>query len=117
MQEHIAWPAGYFLENEALGETAQHTRREAQLSERDLKQQRREPLLFTDEDESEPPLAWTLMWQGTYSNLYGHYVEDEIRRWGYVMWDAARLRSTGGDELLKRQVEADWGGYDPRDQM
>ncbi|RMZ78575.1 hypothetical protein DV738_g3796, partial [Chaetothyriales sp. CBS 135597] len=65
-----------------------------------------------------PPLAWTLIWHGTYSNLYGWYIPDEIRRWGYVMWDAARLERTGGKELLMRQWIEYWDeDYDPRDDL
>ena len=122
MQKHISWPAGNFLEGEALGETAQFQRRQEQPSNRDQKQQRRDPLPFQGDGEPEadglgPPLAWTVMWQGTYSNLYGYYVQDVIRRWGYVMWDATRLERTGAKEVLRRQWEADWGDSDPRDNL
>lgn len=115
------WPEGNFLE-EALGETAQFQRRQEGLSKRDQKQQRRELLPFTGErdpvtDELRPPQAWTLLWRGTYSNLYGYYVQDIIRRWGYVMWDASRLERTGAKEVLARQWEADWGDSDPRDSL
>lgn len=102
------------------GALIQRTRRgqpEEQLSERDLKQQARDPLPFAGDVEPDahgpsPPLAWTLMWKGTYSNMYGDSLgySDDIRRWGYVMWDAARLETEGGKDLLLRQ----WGsGYDP----
>ncbi|OAQ58310.1 hypothetical protein VFPPC_11650 [Pochonia chlamydosporia 170] len=121
MQEHIVWPAGNFLE-EALGETAQFQRRQEGLSNRDQKQQRHELLPFTGEkdpvtDELRPPQAWTLIWRGSYSNLYGYYVQDIIRRWGYVVWDASRLERTGAKEVLMRQWEADWGDSDPRDSV
>jgi len=111
MQQHISWPAGSFLEDEALGEIAQFQRRQERLSDRDQKRQRRDPLPFKGDGEPEanglrPPLAWTLMWRGTYSNLYGYYVQDVIRCWGYVMWDAARLERTGAKEVLARQWEA-----------
>lgn len=122
IQQHISWPAGHFLEDEALGEAAQFQRRQERLSNRDQKQQRRDPLPFRGDGEPDakgprPPLAWTLIWRGTYSNLYGYYVQDVIRRWGYVMWDAARLESTGAKEVLARQWEADWGDSDPRDNL
>ncbi|KAB8214643.1 hypothetical protein BDV33DRAFT_195900 [Aspergillus novoparasiticus] len=94
MQQHISWPTGNFLEGEALGESA-HTRYK----------------------RNTPPLAWTLIWRGSYSNLYGYYVQDVIRRWGYVMWDATRLDRTGAKELLARQWQADWGDTDPRDDL
>lgn len=117
MQEHMSLPAGAFLERQALGDEAQFQRRQERLSDRDLKQQRRDPLPFKGDGEPDtnPPLAWTLMWRGTYSNLYGYYVLDMIKRWGYVMWDAARLERTGAKEVLARQWEEDWGVSDPRD--
>jgi hypothetical protein len=37
-----------------------------------------------------PPFAWILMWRGKYSNLYGEYIPDLLRGWGYVMWDERR---------------------------
>lgn len=120
MQKHISWPIGNFLEDDALGETAQSQRRQEQLSNRDLRQERRDPFPFQgdevpDANGEHPPLAWTLIWQGSYSNLYGYYVQDVIRRWGYVMWDASRLERTGAKEVLARQWRADWGDTDPRD--
>jgi len=121
MQQRISWPRGNFLRDE-LGETAQWGRRQERMSDRDRKQLRRDPLPFNGDDESDtdglhPPLAWTLLWGGTYSNLYGDYVQDVIRRWGYVMWDAWRLERTGAKELLMRQWEEDWGDSDPRDNL
>lgn len=96
------------------------SRRNEQPSERDLKQMRRDPLPFVGDLKPDacpslscPPLAWTLVWKGTYSNLYGGFLNDELRRWGYVLWDAARLETEGGTALLSRQ----WGTdeWDPRD--
>lgn len=123
MQQRISWPRGSFLRDEALGETAQWERRQERMSDRDRKQLRRGPLPFNGDDESDntdelhPPLAWTLIRGGTYSNLYGYYVQDVIRRWGYIMWDAGRLEGTGAKELLMRQWEEDWGDSDPRDNL
>ncbi|WEW56835.1 hypothetical protein PRK78_002290 [Emydomyces testavorans] len=126
MQKHISWPCGYFLEDEALGDGAQTDRRREQPSSRDQKQLQRDPMPFEGDgdlgaNEPRPPLAWTLMWGGTYSNLYGYCVPDAIRRWGYVMWDAPRLDRTGAKEVLARQWEDEWGddewGEDPRDTL
>jgi hypothetical protein len=122
MQAQIAWPVGSFLENEAWGDTAQWRLRQERLSRREQKQQRRDPLLFTGDGDSEtegprPPLAWTVMWGGTYSNLFGNRVQDVIHRWGYVIWDAARLERTGAKEVLPRQCEEDRGDSDPRDNL
>lgn len=48
-----------------------------------------------------PPLAWVLLWDGKYCNLYGEYVPDEFRRWGYVLWDERRWNNIeGARELL-----------------
>ena len=53
------------------------------------------------------------MWGEKYSNLYGYYVSDNLRRWGYVMWDAARFEQTGAkDDLLQQWAKA-WGTIDP----
>ncbi|RAQ59023.1 hypothetical protein COH20_007123 [Aspergillus flavus] len=122
MQQHISWPTGNFLEGEALGESAQFQRRQEHPSNRDLRQERRDPLPFQGDEVPDPngvhpPLAWTLIWRGSYSNLYGYYVQDIIRRWGYVMWHATRLDYTGAKELLARQWKADWGDTDPRDNL
>ncbi|POS68905.1 hypothetical protein DHEL01_v212700 [Diaporthe helianthi] len=45
---------------------------------------------------SAPPLAWVLMWDGKYCNLYGDYVPDDFRRWGYILWDERRWNSIEG---------------------
>ena len=119
MQDNITYPQGVFLENEALGDLAQASRRYEEPSERDFKQQRRDPLPFQGDAETDPegvypPLAWTLLWGGTDSNLYGYYICDEIRSWGYVMWDSKRLNPIDIKELLRRQLDDDLG-RDPRD--
>ncbi|KAK3319372.1 hypothetical protein B0H66DRAFT_603913 [Apodospora peruviana] len=101
MQQRISWPRGNFLRDEALGETAQWEWRQEGMSDRDRKQLRRDPLPFNGDDD----------------NLYGYYVQDVIRRWGYVMWDAWRLERTGAKELLMRQWEEDWGDSNPRDNL
>ncbi|KAL2022268.1 hypothetical protein VTK56DRAFT_5878 [Thermocarpiscus australiensis] len=115
MQKSIA--VGGELFGYALSEATQRARRQEQLSERDLKQQARDPLPFMGDLEPDtcrscPPLAWTLIWKGTYSNLYGDYIDDEMHRWGYIMWDAARLETSGGKAVLLRQWGSDW---DPRE--
>ncbi len=117
MQESIPW--GDELLDFALSEVTQSKRREQQVSERDLKEQARDPLPFVGDLEPDargscPPLAWTLVWKGTYSNLYGEYLEYKMRRWGYVMWDATRMETEGGKDLLLKQWGTDW---DPRDMV
>jgi hypothetical protein len=118
MQKHISGPKGEFLDG-PMHQGVQWARREQQLSERDLKQRRRDPLPFRGDAEPDangslPPLAWTLMWKGTYSNLFGYYVDNDIRRWGYIMWDAARLERMGAKEVLAQQWDED---FDPRDDL
>lgn len=58
-----------------------------------------------------PPLAWTILWREVYSSLYGEFIPGALRRWGFVFWDASRLKSTGAIEVLQREME-DW--QDPR---
>ncbi|KAK2616173.1 hypothetical protein QQS21_000805 [Conoideocrella luteorostrata] len=117
MQEHIRLQVGNFLMHILHNDLRINPRR-GQLSDRDRKQQQGELFPFKGESdpvtgELLPPLAWTEMWRGTYSSLYGFYVPNTIRRWGYVLWDAARLERTGAKAVLTRQFEARWDD-DPR---
>ena len=89
-----------FLE-EAMGSAAQRHRREIHLNDRDRAEQRRQVMLFAGDEADAPPLAWTLLWGGRYSNLFGGYVPDELRRWGYIIWDARRIDVDGTKEYLK----------------
>jgi hypothetical protein len=59
-------------------------------------------------------LSWTLIWGGTYCNLYGFCIPDTLRRWGFAYWDASTLASIGGEKLVMRQWEEEWDDYDPR---
>lgn len=103
--------------------------------EKDLAEQRRDPMPFAgdgeslllpthaaatadtvldgirsnNEDPSEvlstcgPPLAWVLLWDGKYCNLYGQYIPDNFRWWGYVLWDERRWNALpGARQLLLR---------------
>ncbi|KAJ5679321.1 hypothetical protein N7462_007565 [Penicillium macrosclerotiorum] len=120
MQESLTWGGSGFLVDDAFGTGSQSKRRSEQRWSRDVKEEQRDPLPFegdqvTDANSSHPPLAWTLIWRGTYSNLYGAYVPDPMRRWGYIMWDQSRLEETGAKEVLARQWAAEWGSHDPRD--
>lgn len=170
-------PPRSFVENEALVEPMPSTRGTSNLTPRDWRQRRREPLPFAGdieasfEDEIQPddtdpghilspeqeveaeanlfpqarplserpppapaasndatpslpqqvlrpPLAWTILWKGTYSSLLGYYLPSMCRRWGYVMWDAARIEATGARALLLRQWDERWGeGRDPREYL
>ncbi|RDW72321.1 uncharacterized protein DSM5745_07493 [Aspergillus mulundensis] len=113
IEEHMKTPPnGFFLEGEwgdVMNDDAHYDRLREGLSERDRKQNRGDPLPFQgdeilDPTGTHPPLAWTLMWKGTYSNLFGGFIDDSLRRWGYVTWDAERIRRAGAEEVLKRQL-------------
>lgn len=97
-----------------LGESHQARRREQDPSLGDSMIEERAACPFVGDELSGPPLAWTLIWGGTYSNLYGGYLPDEIRQWGYVFWDENRLRTHGGEQVLIAQWEGRWD-EDPRD--
>ncbi|KAI9780361.1 MAG: hypothetical protein M1839_006784 [Geoglossum umbratile] len=106
----------------AWSKLTQWSLRQGPPSHREQKQQRRDPLPFTGDGDSEtdgphPPLAWTIMWGGTYSNLFGEYVQHVIHQWGYVIWDAARLERTGVKELVVWQSKQGWKNLDPRDHL
>ncbi|KAL2827856.1 hypothetical protein BJY01DRAFT_228924 [Aspergillus pseudoustus] len=125
MQNNISL-GNYQLEEYILRESTQYWQRDERLSERDVQQERRDPLPFRgdrvpDPDSAAadlyPPLAWTILWKGTYSNLYAYYFQEELKEWGYVMWDASRLASTGAEEVLRRQWAVYWEeDEDPRDE-
>ena len=67
--------------------------------------------------ESLPPLAWTMIWNDTYSSLYGMYTTDDLRRWGYVFWDKTTMEKLSGERVLRVQWEQNWDGVDPRDTL
>ena len=128
MQYQLDGPRQHFLDDgssEALDWEALGSRRRQHPSERDAKQDRRDPLPFEGDCvalvgadgvwTSLPPLAWTVLWHGTYSNTFGWYVEKAIQRSGYVLWDARRIEETGAKEALIRCQEERWGGHDARD--
>ncbi|KAF4468590.1 hypothetical protein FALBO_4510 [Fusarium albosuccineum] len=101
-----------------FGSTHQLMRREAQPSDRDRMQDEKVPMPFPGDGVPDaPPLAWAMIWGSTYSNIYGWYIPDDTRPWGYIFWDAARLERTGGKELLQQQWEKCWEDEDPRDDL
>ncbi|KAH7123721.1 hypothetical protein B0J11DRAFT_529711 [Dendryphion nanum] len=117
MQEHMCPPRGGSLDEIFKMESPQVLRREKHPIDGDGKELRRDPLPFMGDDDTDvhgPPQAWTIIWKGTYSNSYGWYIPDSLRRWGYVMWDADSLKRFGGNELLAHQWDACWNGEDPR---
>jgi hypothetical protein len=64
-----------------------------------------------------PPVAWTMFWKDTYSNLFGGYTGRDFRRWGYVFWDDDTVSRLGGQRVLLVQLDQNWGGRDPRDMI
>jgi hypothetical protein len=95
----------------ALGWIAQNDRREMSTNfpdARDAAEQRRDSMEFVGDavPPDDPPLAWVLLWGGKYANIYGGYVPESIKRWGYVMWDASRWTDMGAKELVAMQWES-----------
>ncbi|RAH58784.1 hypothetical protein BO85DRAFT_519604 [Aspergillus piperis CBS 112811] len=92
----------------ALEVGTRHDRRLDYPSAEDKREELRDPLPFrgdivNNSDREYPPLAWTILWGGTYSNMIGDEGVSYISEWGYVMWDAARLERTGAKEVLARR--------------
>jgi len=69
---------------------------------RDEAERRGDALTFTGDEPVPigPPVAWVLSWRGRYFNLYGGYVPESLRRWGYVMWDEKRWNLLGAKGLI-----------------
>ncbi|KAJ4301857.1 hypothetical protein N0V90_003953 [Kalmusia sp. IMI 367209] len=88
-----------------LGGPAQTTRHMGTPSERDRLQAAQTPVPSGRESVEAAPLAWTTIWSGTYSSVYRFFVPDQMRRWGYVFWDAERLEESGICGLFKEEWE------------
>lgn len=115
MQENIRRPTINFFED-ALDSVTEELR----LQElRDLEQDWRGPSPFQCDDIEHPPLYWTLVWRDYYSDLSLYKSDHNMRFWGHMMWDAARLEHTGAKDLLLRQQEERWGNeeWDPLNQV
>ncbi|KAL4952339.1 hypothetical protein BDW69DRAFT_185539 [Aspergillus filifer] len=110
---------------DAVDMTPQNERRREHPLERDLKQKRRDLLPFAGDELQDmegvlyPPLAWTQMWNETYSNMYGYYFPRPCCSWGYVMWDAEIIRNTSAEQLLKKHLNKERSRFtdDPRDSI
>lgn len=73
--------------SECLAWGAQEHRRELWFSENDEWEADREALCFHDDTEHGPPLAWVLIWDFKYSNMYADVLPPSIQDWGYIFWD------------------------------
>lgn len=102
--------------------------RYARRRERDLQEEpahrheltnERAPLPFQGDGLDLPPLAWTQIWNCTYSDHIGGFITPTIRRWGYVFWDADRMNRGSRVHLLRSQW-SQWTGRwdgDPRETL
>ncbi|KAK9773305.1 hypothetical protein SCAR479_10034 [Seiridium cardinale] len=93
---------------QVLGSMAQNDRREMSINfpnTRDEAEQRQDAIKFVGDDVPPigPPIAWVHLWGGKYVNIYGDYVPEPARQWGYVMWDERRWNDLGALELVARQ--------------
>lgn len=98
--------------DDALEGFVQDERRERWYSHRDSAQDWRQKTPFEGDSLESPPLGWVQLWHCEYSNLTGNYISEELRRWGFVMWDAARLNS-------RAEARIDYHTYcgrDPREE-
>lgn len=94
----------------------QARRRDLEPSLGDRMTEKRVPCPFGGDNLNAPPLGWTVIWGGTYSNRYGGYIDEELRQWAYVFWDGDTLRKYGGEDSL----DLYWAccrDSDPRDMM
>jgi hypothetical protein len=99
----------------ALGWDKEDDRRRNHPSEKDRWFMDKVPCPYRG-DEDGPPLAWTTLWGDKYSNVCGGYIDDEMRQWGYVFWDAERVQaesSSGAKEVLERQWSRCWSVRSP----
>lgn len=99
--------------DDAVQDDIQMERRDGWYSHHDSAQDWRQKMPFQGDSLDSPPLAWVLFWQGEYSNLIGNCIPEALRRWGFVIWDAARL-----DSRAEAHIKYEWyelyDGSDPR---
>ncbi|KAF9889590.1 hypothetical protein FE257_007098 [Aspergillus nanangensis] len=119
MQDCISWNPHIFFNRINQPIECWEVRRDQDLRKKFLKQLLRDPLPFKGDfeipDALSPPLAWTLIWGGTYSNVLPDDIPKALRLWGYVLWDAVRLEKAGAKEVLMQQCKEQWNDFDPRD--
>lgn len=118
---NLHWHAFDTWLDDIISNTSMHERWERSYSERDAAQDEGRAMPFRGDDGDQqlgsPPLAWVLIWAGTYSNLFGVFIPRPLRRWGYIMWDAWRLEETGAKDVLMREWNEMWQGGDYRESL
>jgi hypothetical protein len=92
---------------EVVSDNRQARRLEEWYSEEDAAQDRGDKMTFVTDTPGLPPLTWVTYWQEEASNLFGSYVPRIWRRWGYIMWDAARLEASGAMKYLELETRSD----------
>jgi hypothetical protein len=123
IQERLHLVTGYFFGiryNRVIDRLLQIEERQEHYSKGHRKQDRRDPFPFKGDylpsiNQQYPPLAWTMIWNETYSILIGQYIPGKFREWGYVMWDSITLEQIGRKELLMQQWREYWKDRDPRE--
>lgn len=101
--------------DETLDELAQGERRDQWPTRHDSAQDFMQKTPFDGDKLDSPPLAWILYWRGEYSNLFGRYIPEALRRWGFVMWDAARLDLDAKDSIEQAWCGNNYHYADPRE--
>ncbi|KAK3896920.1 hypothetical protein C8A05DRAFT_20213 [Staphylotrichum tortipilum] len=111
MQRNLGWYLAESIDY-FLNWTIQDRRRSQQPTEDDRREADWESLPFSGDKEDGPPLAWVIIWRGTFSNTYGEVISSAVRDWGYILWDSRRLVRSGGKRELQKAWEDSWHGGD-----
>jgi hypothetical protein len=111
------WAMGEDFLVDAWDPNIQIQRRKKSETPRDIKEKNRELMQFDGDTESlsrgsSPGLAWFLLWHGEYSNMFGPFVCEGVRKWGYLMWDSDRIMHSNLEEHLENHMDEHMG--DPR---
>lgn len=97
----------------SMGMMAQYMRRDAGDYTPNSKDEAegRDALVFTGDTVPPrgPPLAWVLLWEGVYVNIYGAYVPEDLKEWGWVFWDECRLVEVGAKQLIADRWKVELG--------
>lgn len=101
MRDSIKFVPRGFLDD-GLDEATQNVRNQ-QLQ--DLRPRWHGPPPFQGDSENHSPLAWDLTWEHFFTDWLLAETSLDIRCWGHMMWDAARLEHTGGKKVLIRKHE------------